>query len=56
MTRRFQHKVVEVKAQFLSLKPAHIEEKLVQLGMQGWELVAVVNHGLAVWLYLKKEQ
>ncbi|WP_187471031.1 DUF4177 domain-containing protein [Luteimonas viscosa] len=56
MSKRWQHKVVEVKAQFLSLRPQHVEEKLVQLGLQGWELVSVVSQGLAVWLYLKKEQ
>lgn len=56
MNKRWQHKVVEVKASFLGIKPPQVEEKLIQLGAQGWELVSAVQHGLAVWLYLKKEQ
>lgn len=56
MSKRWQYKVVEVKASFTGIKSAQVEEKLAQLGTQGWELVSVVQHGLAVWLYLKKEQ
>jgi hypothetical protein len=55
MSKRWQYKVVEIKAGFLGLKAAHIEERLGQLGMQGWELVSTVQHGLGTWLYLKKE-
>ncbi|HLT43309.1 MAG TPA: DUF4177 domain-containing protein [Luteimonas sp.] len=56
MSSRWQYKVVEMKATFLGLKPPPIEEKLTQLGAQGWELVSVHSHGLSIWLYLKKEQ
>lgn len=55
MSRRWQYKVVEVKAGFFGLKAADIEERLAQLGMQGWELASAVQHGLSTWLYLKKE-
>lgn len=54
MSTRWQYKIVEVKAGFLGLKPASIEATLTPLGQQGWELVSVVQHGLAALLYLKK--
>jgi hypothetical protein len=55
MSSRWQYKVVELKAGFLGLKAARIEETLAPLGMQGWELTAAVQYGLSTWLYLKKE-
>ncbi|MDH5834892.1 DUF4177 domain-containing protein [Luteimonas kalidii] len=56
MSKRWQYKVVELKGSFLGLQAPAIEEKLAQLGAQGWELVSAVPHGMAVRLYLKKEQ
>ncbi|MCC8362123.1 hypothetical protein LK996_03410 [Lysobacter sp. A6] len=48
--------VVEVKPGFMGLSREAVQEKLVQLGLQGWELVSVVqSHPFkAVQLYLKK--
>ncbi|MES2859738.1 MAG: DUF4177 domain-containing protein [Pseudomonadota bacterium] len=54
MSTRWSYKVVEVKPQWLGVKAKQVEETLVQLGMQGWELVSVVQNGLNVLLYLKK--
>ncbi|MDH5829091.1 DUF4177 domain-containing protein [Luteimonas sp. M1R5S18] len=56
MSKRWQYKIVELKPAFLGLRASVIEEKLVQLGAQGWELVSVTPNGVAVRLYLKKEQ
>jgi hypothetical protein len=55
MSRRWSYKVVEVKASFLGLKAAEIESTLGALGMQGWELVSAMPHGMTVRLFLKKE-
>lgn len=55
MSTRWSYKVVEVKSSWLGLKPKQIEETLVQLGQQGWELVSVSPNGLNAILYLKKE-
>ena len=54
-SERFSYQVVEVKS-FLGVKAAVVQEKLVQLGLQGWELVSVVqSHQLSpVQLYMKK--
>ena len=57
MSTRWHYKVVEVKPEWLgvkAIKATHVEETLMQLGMQGWELVSVVQNGLNVFLYLKK--
>ena len=54
MSTRWSSKVVEVKPQWLGVTAKHVEETLVQLGVQGWELVSVVQNGLNVMLYLKK--
>ena len=56
MSKRWTYKVVDVKPKFLGLKPEDVQEALIQLGAQGWELVQVVPVGLIVRLYLKKEQ
>lgn len=57
MTTRWSYKVVEVKSNvFGQMKSAKIQESLAQLGVQGWELVSVVQVGFTAWLYLKKGQ
>ena len=55
MSTRWNYKVVEVKSQWLGLKPKHIEESLAPLGAMGWELVAVSQVAMTIYLYLKKE-
>lgn len=55
MSKRWLYKVVVVKPQFLGLKPEQVESTLASLGQQGWELVSVVQTGMNVTLYLKKE-
>ena len=55
MTRRWQYRIHEIKPKFLGLKPADIEEDLSRLGQHGWELVSVVQAGMVVRCYLKKE-
>ena len=53
---RWNYQVVEVKPGFMGFSRDAVQEKLVQLGLQGWELVSVVQpHPFrAVQLYLKK--
>ena len=55
MSKRWSYKVVEVKPQWLGIKPKQLEETLAPLGQQGWELVSVISHGVGTLLYLKKE-
>lgn len=55
MSKRWQYKIIEIKPQFLSIKPKQVEETLAQMGVQGWELVQVMPYGQGAWLYLKKE-
>ncbi len=55
MNSRWSYKVIELKPGFLGMKTDAAEEALNQLGLQGWELVSVVQAGMRVWLYLKKE-
>jgi hypothetical protein len=52
---RWSYQVVEVKSFFGASRDA-VQEKLTQLGLQGWELVSVIQtHALKpVQLYLKK--
>ena len=52
---RWSYQVVEVKG-FFGFSRDLLQEKLTQLGLQGWELVSVVQpHPFrAVQLYLKK--
>ena len=54
---RWSYQVVEVRASFLGATRAAVQERLNQLGLQGWELVSAVQpHQLApMYLYLKKE-
>lgn len=55
MSKRWSYKVVEVKPQWLGVKPKQLEEALAVLGQQGWELVSVMTTGVNAMLYLKKE-
>jgi hypothetical protein len=53
---RWSYQVVEVKATFMGRTREAVQEKLTQLGMQGWELVSVAQpqRFAPVQLYLKK--
>lgn len=53
---RWTYQVVEVKPGFLGSTRDAAQEKLTQLGLQGWELVAVVQpqRFAPAQLYLKK--
>ena len=55
VNERWSYQVVEVKSFFGASRDA-VQEKLTQLGLQGWELVSVIQtHALKpVQLYLKK--
>ena len=52
---RWSYQVVEVKG-FFGFSQSQVQDKLTQLGLQGWELVSVVQaHPFRpVQLYLKK--
>lgn len=53
---RWSYQVVEVRPGFLGGTRDAAQEKLAQLGLQGWELVAVVQpqRFAPLQLYLKK--
>jgi hypothetical protein len=53
---RWNYQVVEVKASFLGATRDAVQERLNQLGLQGWELVSAVQSQrfAPVQLYLKK--
>lgn len=55
VNERWSYQVVELKG-FFGVKREVVQEKLTQLGLQGWELVCVVQgHPIQpVQLYLKK--
>lgn len=55
-SERWSYQVVEVKPGFLGSTRDAPQERLTQLGLQGWELVAVVQaqRFAPVQLYLKK--
>ena len=60
MSRRWQHKVVEIKYQLFGGKThEHLQAELDKMGAQGWELVAVVQQGPmgmdSTRLFFKKE-
>jgi hypothetical protein len=48
---------VEIKPKFFGKQAQVVQDRLNQLGLQGWELVAVnqSHHFNPVQLYLKKE-
>lgn len=56
--RRWQYKVETVKTSIWNNKPdkgdAVIQDRLTRLGVEGWELVAVVPCGHWNRLYLKR--
>ena len=53
---RWSYQVVEVKPSFLGSTRDAAQERLQQLGMQGWELVSAIQpqRFAPVQLYLKK--
>ena len=53
---RWSYQVVEVKATFMGKTREAAQEKLTQLGLQGWELVSAIQpqRFAPVQLYLKK--
>jgi len=53
---RWSYQVVEVKATFMGKTRESAQEKLTQLGLQGWELVSALQpqRFAPVQLYLKK--
>lgn len=56
--RRWQYKVETVKSSIWNNKPDNvdgiIQDRLTRLGVEGWELVAVVPYGHLNRLYLKR--
>lgn len=55
MSRRWQYRVHEIKAKFMGIRSVDIEEELSRLGQQGWELVSVVQAGVLLCCFLKRE-
>jgi len=57
MNARWDHKVVEVQHRLFGNLTERLQEELDRLGLQGWELVSVVQAGPLdnIRLYLKKE-
>lgn len=55
-SERWSYQVVEVKPRLFGVRAADVQERLVQLGLQGWELVCALQlHPLrATQLILKK--
>lgn len=53
---RWSYQVVEVKPGFIGLTQNNAQERLNQLGLQGWELVAAIqtHRFRPLQLYLKK--
>ena len=56
--RRWQYKVETVKTSIWGSKPEKhdsiLQDRLTRLGVEGWELVAVVPYGHLNRLYLKR--
>jgi len=53
---RWSYQVVEIRPSFLGSTREAAQERLTQLGLQGWELVSVIQSQrfAPVQLYLKK--
>jgi hypothetical protein len=53
---RWSYQVVEVKATFMGKTRESVQERLTQLGLQGWELVSAIQpqRFAPVQLYLRK--
>ena len=53
---RWSYQVVEVRSSFLGATREAAQERLTQLGLQGWELVSAIQaqRFAPVQLYLKK--
>jgi hypothetical protein len=53
---RWSYQVVEMKATFMGKTRESVQEKLTQLGLQGWELVSAIQpqRFAPVQLYLRK--
>lgn len=56
-SNRWAYQVVELKPKLFGSMEKVAQEKLNQLGMQGWELVCAVqsHHFNPLYLYLKRE-
>lgn len=54
--RKWQYKVETVKMNSFSIvkSDAQLEERLMRLGMEGWELVNSIVYGASVKLFLKR--
>jgi hypothetical protein len=55
-SERWTYQVVEIRPSFLGSTRDAAQERLVQLGLQGWELVSAIQpqRFAPVQLYLKK--
>jgi hypothetical protein len=55
-SERWSYQVVEIKPSFLGSTREAAQERLAQLGLQGWELVSTIQSQrfAPVQLYLKK--
>ena len=55
-SERWSYQVVEIKPKMFGSMKEATQEKLNQLGLQGWELVCAVqaHHFNPLYLYLKK--
>ncbi len=56
-SNRWAYQVVELKPKLFGSIEKQAQERLNQLGLQGWELVSAVqsHHFSPMYLYLKKE-
>ena len=58
MSKQWSYQMVEIKPDVWGrVKPNVIQDHINKLGMQGWELVSVVSHGLALpmFAFFKRE-